>query len=363
MKEINSLDNIFADFKRLLLIALGKRDCFDSPISAKRWEQLFAESEKQSLSGVMLSGIEKLPMHQMPPHCLLLEWIGTANYIEMVNTQQCDQIREISETFNKVGIRTCLLKGQSAASLYPNSYRRQSGDIDLWVDCGRRNAIKYCQEKWGTDHIDVKNLIVKSIPNVYLEVHFMPSIFYNPLTGRKFRKWYGQQMETQFSNRSEKGFCMPTIEFSLVYCLIHIYRHQFDEGIGLRQLMDYYYVLMNSKEEERKKALVTLSELGMARFCGAVMFVMRDFFDIDECHLLSEPDERLGKKLAADIQRGGNFGHYDERNAHGEENRWQRGLRNIRHNYMLLLDYPSEVLWSPIWKCWHWLWRKTHGYL
>jgi len=162
---------------------------------------------------------------------------------------------------------------------------------------------------------------------------------------------------------NERGFATPTIKFNLVYSLIHIYRHLFDEGIGLRQMMDYYYIMQHSIETERSEAYRALCNLGMKRFVSAAMYVMVGVYSMNQQYLLCEPSEKYGTKLLNSILEGGNFGHYNNKNAHGKENRIQRGIRNIRHNLSVLSDYPSEVLWSPIWKCWHWCWRKWNGYL
>ena len=34
-----------------------------------------------------------------------------------------------------------------------------------------------------------------------------------------------------------------TASFNVIYQLCHLYHHFFDEGIGLRQIIDYYYGL------------------------------------------------------------------------------------------------------------------------
>ena len=42
----------------------------------------------------------------------------------------------------------------------------------------------------------------------------------------------------------EQGeIAIPMVEFNLIFQLTHIYAHLMNEGIGLRQLVDYYFVL------------------------------------------------------------------------------------------------------------------------
>ena len=350
-------------FKELILISIGQIEKFSNVVSEKDWRWLYYEAQKQAIVGVLFSGINRLPLEQWPPKRLLIEWFGTTELIEKINRLQIDKIKEITSAFEYGGFRTCLLKGQSVAKLYPFPLRRQCGDIDLWIDGKRDDIIRFCRESWDIDHVDVKNLVINSIPNVHLEVHFIPSWFYNPFTDRKFKRWYSKQWNRQFTNKKENDFCSPTIGFNLVYCLVHIYKHLFDEGIGLRQMMDYYYILLESSEEDRREAFAVIQNLGMSKFAGASMFVMTELFALNPRYTLCVSDSRLGYKLLESILIGGNFGQYDSRNAHGKENRLTHGIRNIRHNLVLFHDYPSEVIWSPLWKCWHWYWRKYKGFL
>ena len=349
--------------KELILISLGTIDEFSCQVSEEDWRWLFRETQKQSIVGVLFLGIKRLPENQRPPKILLIDWYGATLLIEQLNKQQVEKVKEISLFFERGGFRSCLLKGQGIALLYPDPFLRQCGDIDLWVEGSRDRIVEFCKKQWTIDHVDVKNMVVNSIPKVHLEVHFIPSWFYNPFTNKKFRNWYRLQWDRQFEKQNDEYFTIPDIEFNLVYCLSHIYKHHFDEGIGLRQMMDYYFILLHSTVDERNKAISTLKDLGMFNFAGAAMYVMKDWFAIEDCYLLCRPDSRLGKSLMDTILEGGNFGHYDERNAHGQENRLTHGIRNMRHNLRLLSDYPSEVIWSPLWKVWHWCWRKYNGYI
>ena len=128
--------------------------------------------------------------------------------------------------------------------------------------------------------------------------------------------------------------------------------------------MDYYYILKHSTEAERKEAFDTLCSLGLKRFVATVMHVMRRVFNIDISLLLCQPNQNEGDYLLAEILRGGNFGRYDDRNKNlPSENRMKRGVENVKRNLRFLKHYPSEVMWSPAFKCWHWCWRKWKGYL
>ena len=67
--------------------------------------------------------------------------------------------------------------------------------------------------------------------------------------------------EEQFSHRvmlGEQGeIAIPTVEFNLIFQLTHIYAHLMNEGIGLRQLLDYYYVLCDFYKVYQKSSKIT----------------------------------------------------------------------------------------------------------
>lgn len=353
-------------FFELIQITVGTRDGFSRVPSAKVWAAIFDTAEKQSLVGVLLVGMEKLPAEQRPPQRLLLEWIGIQQIAVSTNYNQDRRSKELYEWFKEKGFDNCIIKGQGVARLYPQPELRQAGDIDIWVNADRDDVVgKMLTESIGVSVIDYVNCHAAFFDDVEVEVHFRPSYFFNPFANRRLQKWIQKKKSVQMTSFDDAvGFCYPTISFNLVFSLIHIYRHVFSEGIGLRQLMDYYYILKHSTEAERKEAFDTLCSLGVKRFVATVMHVMRRVFNIDTSLLLCQPNQNEGDYLLAEILRGGNFGRYDDRNKNlPSENRMKRGVENVKRNLRFLKHYPSEVMWSPAFKFWHWCWRKWKGYL
>ena len=144
----------------------------------------------------------------------------------------------------------------------------------------------------------------------------------------------------------------PTAAFNRVYILSHIYRHLFDEGVGLRQLMDYYYVLRQGfTETERQETITILKQFKMERFAEAVIWVLQEVFGLEAKYMLTTPNEREGKFLLDEIMMAGNFGHYDPRIIRSQDERlFTRFVRRTIRNLRFLRSYPSEVIWSPIFK-------------
>lgn len=349
-------------FFELLQISLGRGGSFSKVPSVLEWEGIFLEAQRQAIVGVMVDGLEKLPEAQRPPQALLLQWIGQEQMMSQTYKTHYGRAREVTESFCANSFNSCVLKGIGLAQKYPNPHRRQLGDIDIWVEGQRDDIIEYLRKKGNVGHIDVKHCDWRVFPDVEVEVHFIPTWFYNPFTNKRLKKWFEWQKEAQFTHKSDIGINTPTTAFNLVYLLIHIYRHLFDEGVGLRQLVDYYYVLNHSTDEERDDAISVLSSLRMKRFVGASMYVMQEVFGMDARYLLCKPLKKDGQFILNEIMRSGNFGHYDERNKH-YKSRWANGLEDIKRNVRFLWRYPQEVCWMPAWKMWHYFWRKRKGYL
>lgn len=361
---VNSITLLFFE---LIQIAVGTREKFSVPPTVEQWPLLLSLSTKQSLAGVLLEGMANgLLENQKIKSAALYEWIGIQQQTIAINKNHTKKAKELSEWFKALGYNNCVLKGLGVGLLYPNPELRQSGDIDIWVD-GARDSVVVDMRARGIDVgcVDYVNCHALFFKDIEVEVHFRPTYFYNPVANRKLQKWLQDNKQKQMGNTNlNVGFCYPTVAFNLVFCMIHTYRHVFSEGIGLRQLMDYYFILTHSTKDECIEALITLKTFGLAKFAGTVMYIMRRVFNMDESLLLCEPNKDEGEFLLSEIMRGGNFGHYDDRNTYvSEEKRFLRGLNNFKRNIRFLRRYPSEVMWMPVWKTWHWGWRKWKGYL
>ena len=158
---------------------------------------------------------------------------------------------------------------------------------------------------------------------------------------------------------------VPTMSFNVIYILSHLYRHVFTEGIGLRQLIDYYFVVVKS-EERRVKNLTALQRelkyLGLWKFAGAVMYVLHEALGLPETKMIAPIDVNEGRFLLAEIMQGGNFGQYDTRLGSKEnEGKLHRYLRMSLRNLRFVKHYPTEALSEPLFRTWFALWKKIHG--
>ena len=236
---------IFFDFLRF---CIGSESEIPSSLKEADWKELYRIAQKQCLVGILFDGIQKLPPAEVGmSKDLLLQWMLQCQMLEKANVQLNDAAIQVSEWFRKKGFRTCILKGQGNALLYPNGLHRTPGDIDIWVEGGDKRVISFVRSISPHEKACYHHIEFPSYKGVEVEVHYRPSFLLCFWHNRKLQKYYDRVKEEQFSHRvmlGEQGeIAIPTVEFNLIFQLTHIYAHLMNEGIGLRQLLDYYYVL------------------------------------------------------------------------------------------------------------------------
>ena len=252
---------IFFDFLRF---SIGSAKEIPSSLQEADWEELYTIAQKQCLVGVLFDGIKKLPAeHVGMKKELLLQWMAESQMLEKANVRLNDAAIQVSEWFRKKGFRTCILKGQGNALMYPNPNSRTPGDIDIWVEGEDKRVISFVRSISPYEKACYHHIEFPSYKGVEVEVHYRPSFLLCFWHNRKLQKYYEGVKEEQFSHRvmlGEQGeIAIPMVEFNLIFQLTHIFSHLMNEGIGLRQLVDYYYVLCDFYKVYQKSSKITPS--------------------------------------------------------------------------------------------------------
>ena len=186
-------------FFELIQLAIGNRRNLSRIPTEEEWQNVYQEAEKQALVGLFLSGIEDLPEEQRPPQEFLLQWIGEALQIEDRNKEVDYVAAQLTRIFKGGGMRSCVLKGQGIAQLYPKPERRQPGDVDLWVEGGREKVLKFMKDSYfGRDHVVIHHVESQIIDGVVSEIHFIPCYSCNPFLHAKLQRFFAKNAEEQF---------------------------------------------------------------------------------------------------------------------------------------------------------------------
>ena len=393
-------------FFELIQVAICHRDSLSRVPSTAEWKALYSLSVKQAVAGVCFCGVQRLPKEQLVemPVRLKLQWFALATQIKARNELLNHRCVEVQRMLTEEGMKTSILKGQGVAKLYKirneelgvrNGVNlglyRQSGDIDIWVDGGMEKALRWCREKYGDVEYDYINAHVPVFKDVEVELHWRVQSMTNLFRNRRLQRWlereetkemiFGGKADMKPSESlqsSETSITVPSLEFDAFYLMLHCYNHEFSSGLGLRQLMDYYFLLRNLnlgsnvnlnnlsadvRQMSDRGFCLDANELfhkfGMERFVGAVMWIMQEVFGLERERLLCEPNEKEGRYILAEVMACGNFGHHDERIRKVGKGKWQSVFATLQHAMHVLRRYPTEALWMPVWMAYHFIWKRT----
>ena len=294
---------------------------------------LYRIAQKQCLVGILFDGIQKLPPTEVGiSKDLLLQWMMQSQMLEKANVRLNDAAIQVSEWFRKKGFRTCILKGQGNALLYPNGLHRTPGDIDIWVEGGDKRVISFVRSISPHEKVCYHHIEFPSYKGVEVEVHYRPSFLLCFWHNRKLQKYYERVKVEQFSHRvmlGEQGeVAIPTVEFNLIFQLTHIYAHLMNEGIGLRQLLDYYFVLCDFYKVSQNFSNPSVS-LSKGSSTSNQAFLLRR----KDVTALPGARNRYALRLADHQRSSPCFAG------------WDRMIMGLYHNSMLLYHFlTSEIL-------------------
>lgn len=373
-------------FFELLQVAVGHRERLSDAPSAREWSELFDIARRQAVTGVLFEAVSRLPKEQWPPKDVIFKWTVTTEQIRKQNEKATAVCGKLTGLLNKDGFDVCILKGQ-ANHVYYDTFRKGSGnlrtcgDVDAWIKPQEkmRHPVRYIIEYFERKRLiqSLCHLHAEITPsgNVPIEIHFRPSFLNAPWRDRRFQRLFaGDCLETGAVD--DTNITKLRIDYDLIFQMNHIYRHLIDEGVGLRQVLDYYMLLKAYNEKKiTSESLMSREDIrqhihscGMRRFSAALMFVLQVVFGMDESEMLCRPSKSDGKFLLDEIVAAGNFGHYDTRMASivvrkGKLSyQLQKARRRFMRNIRFLTYYPEEVICEPFARIAHFLWRKYKLY-
>lgn len=356
-------------FFELIQVSLGTRVCLSRTPSDHEWKELYEMAKKQSLVGVCFAGVQRLiEQHQSPEEMLYLTWMGMAAKIQQRNETINKQCVELQGILAKEGFRSCILKGQGNADNYRSlALLRQSGDIDIWIEGGYEKVMTWVQKVAPTKEVNQHHAHVDIFPDTEVEAHYYPFHLSSPLKNKILKTFFAKSESVEFEHRVKlpngESIVAASNEFNLVFHLVHVFHHLFTEGVGLRQVMDYYMVLRARNNDSDTACAYdddnlhcVIKELGLERFASALIWVIGHVFDREMLETWNQrpetalwtPNEKDGQFLLNEIMQSGNFGKRDERQKGLYDSKWNSFWCVQMKTFRFRRFDPWAWFWSPI---------------
>ena len=318
-------------FFEFLQVAIGNRESLSRELSDNEWQDIFRLLKEHALLGVGFTAVEQLHANGVEcPPLLRMQWYALVVQIERRNEQLNGLCKKVTEQYEHDGLSTCILKGQGNYLNYPKDLkmRRTCGDIDIWcmppkegldiaVQTGKDSVeyVKYHGVRAVIEYVKLQHRICGSnkkprpiyhhvdaptIEGVEVEAHFRTGYIHSPLRNWRMQRWFAQHYEGCAANKTSYGFSMPTPPVNVIYQMTHLFSHYFQEGVGLRQILDMYFTLITWRGSvengygqqsqgmwseglgtpvmSKEEVMAVLRSFGMGKFAGAVMYVLHEVF-------------------------------------------------------------------------------------
>ena len=197
------------------------------PESASRidWDKLLDFGTRQSIRGVLLYGIKKLPADgPHPTFPQLKRWLKTSIAIKTTNIQVYRDAVTLSQCFHKeTGGESVVMKGQANALRYPDPYIREPGDIDLWTTATTKQLIRWAHSHDPKGSVEYHHVDLNTLATP-VELHYVPSFMGNLFYEWRMRQWFKKEKPRQFGNKAvlpdglgEIGILEPSFDCIFLY--------------------------------------------------------------------------------------------------------------------------------------------------
>lgn len=318
------------------------------------WSEIFRLADIQTVGALIFDGMALLPKEVHPPKELKLCRVAILQQVEYVNKKHIEVLRLIHTKLQQNRIHEVYMKGLLVAARYPNPLHRQPGDIDFVVaEVDFQHTLEVLASIGKVDFSMIHEHHGMAIVNgIVIEPHYKVHNFQCPSTDRAMKSMFDEIFPTQLVPVDIGGYEIPSFPptFESVLLVSHMVNHIYEEGLGLRQIIDYAMFLNGCGNAiDIKIHSEYLCRMRMHR-------AWRIFACICELYLgvncptfvgsFTQKEKKMAKRLFEDVLRVGNFGR-------GRYVFKHSGLLDALKNYLwvvhrcLSLHFvcPSEATW------------------
>ena len=308
------------------------------------WNAIYELAEQQAVVGPVSDGIATLAPGYGPAESDQIRFASDVMAVEKRNMKVDEFIPKVMKFLTDNGLRPVLVKGQGLAREWPVPSHRSPGDVDLLLskedyasakDLLSPRASHVGDEAEGILHQDYK------FGKIELEIHGSLST------------WLNSKVDSVLSGMQDAilsdggtvtvsigGYdCpVPAYDYNAAYTFIHLCKHYFFEGLGLRQLCDWALYLAGHKDDtDFSKAVDIVRRAGLEGPWKVLGKMVVDYLGLDPSlmPLYDEGESSRASKAWKYVLKRGNFGVNDHREARTEEKKIARKL----HTFMIYFPY------------------------
>ncbi len=200
-------------------------------------ETVYDYGVEHDIANIAFYSVEKLL--EKPQESLYEKWELCRDLALTRDINQSFARDEILAEFKKEKIRCLEVQGTKIKEFYPSPEYRTMSDLDFIIDLDNLEKAKKILENLGYECKDIGGVEIDGFrsPNINIELHTE----YFPKTSD-----YYEIMRPPFESSEENG--EYDINEFYIYNMLHIAKHYFAKGCGIRRVLDVYYLNLNYGE-------------------------------------------------------------------------------------------------------------------
>jgi len=319
------------------------------------WKAIFRLAKIETVEALAIDGMSLLPAEMIPLSLDdKLELFGRMQRIECNNSRHRHVIVKLLDTLREKGIQMVFMKGQTTAMRYPNPLHRHPGDIDFVVSADDFPRTLDVLETIGK----VDRTLVHEhhgmawVDGVTVEPHYKVHNYQRPSTDKAMQDMFAAIFPQRLIHADMDGCQVPVFPptFESVFLVSHMVNHVYEEGLGLRQVIDYAMFLSKCADRvDWMQHQEWLHRMRMERAWRIFACICVEYLGLSlpsQMEPFSYNERMWAARMMDDILRVGNFGR-------GEYVFQHHGMVDAFHNYCwvakrcwrLCFVCPSEARW------------------
>ena len=245
--------------------------------------EVYKIARENGFSGMVFKAIQKAKIDPS----LYLEFQRDHYQYKERDILQTIAMEELHQIFNDNQIKHIFLKGAFLKTIYPESYMRSMGDIDILVEYDQMKSIHsllpnkgFLLHSIGPTH----DVFVKD-RKIDIEIHPAIDSHFDEIVLHQFQDiWHKVELHDQYQYRF-------TSEYQILYLLSHLVKHLKSSGIGLRQVLDIGLLFHQIEAKiDLEKLLALLEATKLTKFFKTILWLNHEWFDYNYQYQYNEAD-------------------------------------------------------------------------
>ena len=241
------------------------------------YEEVKKIADTAQMRYMLLGSLIKLPLLEEQ-----LEEMRSVLRVSILKTLlQVQSATMLEEKFEQAGIRNQLLKGSVMKHIYPRPELREMSDVDIMLYEDDFTQAEEIIKDCGFEMLEAikHHVIFKKAPFLILEMHWD---LYEKTVDKEQYMYYKNQFRAQLKEGKKYTYEFSKENF-YVYMISHMAKHFYENGCGIRNLVDVYiYQQKYGNEMDRAVVEQELSTCGILDFEKHVAKLARIWLDDKE---------------------------------------------------------------------------------